>query len=111
MASLKSSPKNPAKARARGTDSAEGISWNISAKNVEVNADLQRRLLGKVAKLERHLAHFPHDAMHLQIALERHHAKPLCTAGLTLRLPSNILHSEKSAGDIMPAVDAAVKAL
>jgi len=57
------------------------------------------------------LIHFPSDAVHLQVVLERHPKKLLHTATLTLRVPSNILHSEKSAPDIISAFDSAVKAL
>jgi ribosome-associated translation inhibitor RaiA len=47
----------------------------------------------------------------LHINLERNPKKPLFVAALTLRLPSNILQSEKTGSDPIPAVDKAVKAL
>ncbi|HTS20121.1 MAG TPA: HPF/RaiA family ribosome-associated protein [Verrucomicrobiae bacterium] len=87
------------------------ITWNIVTKNIQTNEVTENRLRQKLAKLEQHLAHYPPDAVHLQIALERHPRKPWHTAALTLRVPSNILHSEKGAADWAPAFDQAMKAL
>ena len=70
-----------------------------------------KRFTQKISKLEKHLKHFPPGAVHLHIALERHPKKPLHSAALTLRVPSNILRSEKSGPDIIKAFDQAVKAL
>lgn len=58
-----------------------------------------------------HLKHFPTDAVHLQVNIEKHPRKPLFAAGLTLRLPSNLLRAEKSGPDPVTAFDQAVKAL
>jgi len=87
------------------------LPWNLVTKNLHGPERLRKKLHQKIAKLERHLVHFPSDAVHLQIVLERHPKKLLHTATLTLRVPSNILHSEKSAPDIISAFDNAVKAL
>jgi len=87
------------------------LNWNLTTKGMRPHGQLQTKLEEKVAKLETHLEHFPPDAVHLQVALERHVRKPIFTAGLTLRLPSNILQSEKSDADPVPAFDKAVKAL
>jgi len=89
----------------------ESFSWNLVTKNVEDQPLLQKKLRQKISKLEKHLTHFPPDAVHLQIVLERHPKKPLYTAALTLRVPSHILHSEKSASSIIEAFDEATKAL
>jgi ribosome-associated translation inhibitor RaiA len=62
-------------------------------------------------KLETRMKHYPAGTIHLQIVLERHPRKPLFAARLTLRVPSNILRSEKSATDVIKAFDDAVKAL
>src|SRR5258707_7591128 len=85
------------------------FSWNLVTKNVERQPLLEKKLRQKIIKLEKHLKHFPPDAVHLQIVLERHARKPLFTAALTLRVPSNILYSEKSARDVIQAFDEAVK--
>jgi ribosomal subunit interface protein len=72
---------------------------------------LQDKIREKLAKLERHLQHFPRGAVHLHIALEKNLRKELFRAALVLRVPSNILRAEKSAADPIPAVDYAVKIL
>jgi ribosomal subunit interface protein len=87
------------------------FSWNIVAKNVELHEPLQKKFRQKIAKLELHLQHFPQEAVYLQVVLHRHPKKEIYTAALNLRLPSNILRSEKSAPDAVPAFDQAVKVL
>jgi RNA polymerase sigma factor (sigma-70 family) len=90
------------------------IPWNIVTKNVspdEAKLPLEKKLRAKIGKLERHLKHFPPEAVHLQIILEQHPKKPIYTASLNLRVPSNILHSEKSGRDLIGAFDAAFKIL
>ncbi|HVM46968.1 MAG TPA: HPF/RaiA family ribosome-associated protein [Candidatus Acidoferrum sp.] len=87
------------------------LKWNLTTKGMRPHGQLLSKLEQKVAKLESHLEHFPADAVHLQVSLERHPRKPLFAAALTLRLPSNILQSEKSGADPVPAFDRAVKAL
>jgi ribosome-associated translation inhibitor RaiA len=90
------------------------IPWNIVTKNVspgEASLPLDKKLRQKIGKLERHLRNFPPDAVHLQIVLERHPRKPIYTATLNLRVPSNILHSDKSGRDLIGAFDAAFKIL
>lgn len=72
---------------------------------------LRKKLRQKIAKLERHLVHFPPDAVHLHLLLERNAKKDHYTAALTLRVPSNILHVHKSGPDLIRAFDTAVKAL
>ncbi len=87
------------------------IPWNLFTKNIVEDEFLRKKLTGKIAKLEKHLSHFPPGTVHLQIVLERYTKKLLYTAALTLRIPSNILRSEKSARDVLKAIDDAVKAL
>jgi ribosomal subunit interface protein len=87
------------------------LAWNFVARNFRPHEQLRKKIREKISKLERHLQHFPADAVHLHIALEWHARKPLFTAALTLRVPSNILHCEKKAADPIPALDRAVKAL
>ena len=87
------------------------LPWNLVTKNLHGHQMLRKKLREKIFKLEKHLNHFPADTVHLHIALERHPRKVLHTAALTLRVPSNILHSKKSASDVIKAFDDAVKAL
>jgi hypothetical protein len=49
----------------------------------------------KIAKFDRHLAHFPPDAVHLQIVLEKHPRKDRYLASLTLRVPSEFCTVKK----------------
>lgn len=87
------------------------LKWNLVTKGMRPHGQLQNKLQQKINKLETHLEHFPTDAVHLQVNLQRHPRKPLFAAGLTLRLPSNILRAEKAGEDPIPAFDHAVKAL
>jgi ribosome-associated translation inhibitor RaiA len=87
------------------------LKWNLITKGMRPHGQLQTKLQAIVGKLESHLVHFPPDAVHLQVNLERHSKKPLFAAALTLRLPSNILQSQKTAPDPVPALDKAIKAL
>src|SRR5205085_9865053 len=75
------------------------LPWNLVTKNLHGHELLRKKLHQKITKLEKHLEHFPPDTVHLQIVLERHPKKPLHSAALNLRVPSNILHSEKSSAD------------
>src|SRR5437764_10507454 len=87
------------------------FTWNIVTRNFRLDEQFRKKLRQKIAKLEVFLKHFPPEAVHLQMSFERHSKKPLHIATLNLRLPSNILHSEKSAPDAITAFDDAVKAL
>ena len=87
------------------------LAWNIVAKNIHPHEQLQSKLREKISKLERYLQHFPPDAVHLQVSLDRHAKKDLFAVGLTLRIPLHILRSEKFASDPVTALDRAVKAL
>ncbi len=88
------------------------LKWNLVTRHMRPHAQLQNKLQQKINKMEAHLEHFPPDAVHLQVNLMRHPKRRLWfTSALTLRLPSNILHAEKSGDDPIPAFDQAVKAL
>lgn len=90
------------------------IPWNIVTKNLspsDARIPLERKLQQKIAKFDRFLAHFPADAVHLQIVLEKHPRKDRYLASLTLRVPSDILHSEEAGLDLIGAFDWAVKSL
>ena len=87
------------------------LKWTLVTKRLRPHEQLRNKLQQKIRKLEAHLEHFPGDAVQLQVSLERHPKKPLFTAALTLRLPSNILRAEKSGTDPVPAFDLAVRTL
>jgi ribosomal subunit interface protein len=97
----------------RTTEPAETrtIPWNIVTKNLHGHELLRKKIHQKLSKLARHLRHFPPDTVHLLITLERHPRREHYTAALTLRVPSNIIRSEKSGPDLIGAFDQAVKAL
>jgi ribosome-associated translation inhibitor RaiA/DNA-directed RNA polymerase specialized sigma24 family protein len=87
------------------------FSWNIVTRNLRENPFLPERILRKIRALERHLQRFPPDAVHLVVEFERHARKEEHRAVLTLRLPSHILHTDKSAKSITAALSSAVKSL
>lgn len=87
------------------------LKWALFTKNMHPHGQLRRKLQQKVQKLETHLAHFPPDAVHLQVNLEKHPRKIWFGAGLTLRLPSNMLRAEKFGPDPITVFDQAIKAL
>lgn len=87
------------------------FSWNIVTRNLHGHPLLREKLFSKIRTLERHLQRFSPDAVHLLIELERHARKEQHRAVLTLRLPSHILHADKSAKSVVTALSNAVKAL
>lgn len=87
------------------------LKWNLVTKGMRPHAQLQSKLKQKIAKLEKHLEHFPPDAVHLQVSLERHPKRVWFDTALTLRLPATVLQSEKSGADPLPAFDQAIKTL
>jgi len=87
------------------------LKWNLVAKGMRPHGQLRAKLQQKIRKLELHLAHFPADAVHLQVHLERLPKKEEFNTRLTLHLPSNVLYATKVADDPVPAFDQAVKAL
>jgi len=87
------------------------LRWSLVTKGLRPHGQLKQKLQQKVRKLEKHLEHFPPDAVHLQVNLEKHPRKPIFEAGLTLRLPSNMLRAAKPGPDPVPAFDQAIKAL
>jgi ribosome-associated translation inhibitor RaiA len=87
------------------------LKWNLVTKGMRPHGQLQTKLEQKIAKLETHLEHFPEDAVHLQVNLERHPKRTWFGTALTLHLPSNILESKKSGVDPITAFDDAIRAL
>jgi ribosomal subunit interface protein len=94
----------------RPTTTLTAFHWNLVTKDLHGHEMLRKQIHEKVGKLEKHLKHFPSDTVHLQIALGRQPKRCLHPAALNLRVPSNILHSEKSSTDIITAFDDAVGA-
>jgi DNA-directed RNA polymerase specialized sigma24 family protein/ribosome-associated translation inhibitor RaiA len=90
---------------------ASHFSWNIVTRNLHGHPFLREKLYSKIRALEQHLQRFPPDAVHLLIELDRHARKEEHRAVLTLRLPSHILHADKSAKSAITALTHAVKAL
>ena len=87
------------------------ITWNIVNRNLTPGNTVREKLHRKIAKLRKHLVHFPPDTLHLQVVLEKLAKKEMYAVRLTLRLPSNILHAEKSDEDLLDAIDDATSAL
>ena len=87
------------------------LKWNLVTKGMGLKEQLRTKLEQKIGKLETHLEHFPSDAVHLQVSLERHPKRAWFGSALTLRLPSNVLESKKVGADPITAFDLAVKAL
>ncbi|HXG20718.1 MAG TPA: sigma-70 family RNA polymerase sigma factor [Methylomirabilota bacterium] len=85
--------------------------WNIVLKDAELTAAAQQQLRRKLAPLARLLQGFPPDAVHLQIVVERLLRPPRFRAALTLRVPSHIVHGEKTAPDLFSAVTRALAVL
>src|SRR6267378_2632421 len=92
-------------------DTPTHIPWNFVTKNIERDEFIEKKIQDKVATLERHLKNFPPDSAHLHVALERNPKKDEHTVRLTLRVPSYILHSEKTADDLIKALGLAVDSL
>jgi ribosome-associated translation inhibitor RaiA/HSP20 family molecular chaperone IbpA len=90
---------------------ASQFSWNIVTRGLHGHPFLRQRIHSKSRALERHLQRFPPDAVHLLIEFERRPRKEEYRAVLMLRLPSHILHSDKSAKSVIAALSNSVKAL
>ena len=90
---------------------AKQFSWNMVTRGLHGHPFLRERIHSKIRTLERHLQRFPPDAVHLLFELERHPGKEEHRTVLTLRLPSHILHADKSAKSVISALSNAVKAL
>jgi ribosome-associated translation inhibitor RaiA len=87
------------------------LKWSLLATGMRPHAQILNKLEQKIVKLETHLEHFPPDAVHLQVHLQRQPRNIGFLAALTLRLPSNILRAQKVGPDPVPAFDLAIKAL
>ena len=87
------------------------ISWNIVNLNVSADLAVKEKLTRKITRLAKHLAHFPPESLHLQVVLEKLEKEHSFAVRMTLRLPSNILHAEKSHEHLLVAIRSAAAAL
>jgi len=87
------------------------IRWNIVNKNVTPGFTVKAALSRKLKKLEKHLPGFSLGTPYLQAFLEQMPKKGAFIAKFTLRLPSHVLHAEKSAHDLLAAIELASDAL
>ena len=87
------------------------ISWNIVNNTGEAFAAIEPRIRSKIAKLEKHLARFPSKSVHLHIAINSNRRRKTYIITLNLRMPSNVLHSQKASTSMVKAVDEAVNVL
>jgi len=92
-------------------ESSNQVKWNIVTKNFEITQYLQKKIHQKISKLERYLKNFPPDTVHLHIRLERNPKNEQYVSALSLRVPSNIIHSEKRGKDVVKAFNDAVDAM
>jgi ribosome-associated translation inhibitor RaiA len=87
------------------------LKWTLVTKRMRPHGLLRKKLQEKFSKLEKHITHFPEDAVHLQVQMERHPKKVWFDIALTLSLPSNILRARKAGADPIPVFDQAIKVL
>ena len=87
------------------------MNWTLVSKHMRPHGQLRKKLQQKIQKLEKHIEHFPADAVNLHVQIEALPRKTSFEAALTLRLPSNILRAKKSGPDPIPAFDQAMKVL
>jgi ribosome-associated translation inhibitor RaiA len=87
------------------------LNWNLVTRFMRPHAQLRAKLRTKAVKLAAHLRHFPSDAVHLQVQLAKEPRRDWFTASLNLRLPSGLLHADKSGPDPVVALDQATRAM
>ncbi|EDY17938.1 putative sigma 54 modulation protein/ribosomal protein S30EA [Chthoniobacter flavus Ellin428] len=87
------------------------IRWHIVNRHLHPGVTVREKLAEKIAALSQLLVHFPPDSIHLQVVLDKMAKKGLYEVRLTLRLPSNILHAEKTGTDLLVTINTAVNAL
>src|ERR1700747_2162969 len=87
------------------------ISWNIVNRNVSPGLTVKEKLTRKITRFAEHLVHLPPDSLHLQFIPAKRKKKHSFTVRMTLRLPSTILHAEKSHENLLAAIDSAAAAL
>jgi len=87
------------------------IKWNIVNRTGELYAEVQQKLQNKIGKLEKHLEHFPQDAVYLQVILDARASDKTYEVALNLRVPSDVLHVEKESESLVAALDEGVNTL
>jgi len=85
--------------------------WNIVLHDVQLDPYLEKKIKQDVQKIGRRLKNFHPDLVHLKIDIWRHPRRPRFHVRLTLRVPSNILHAERSNKDLVLAMNEATRAL
>ncbi len=87
------------------------IAWNVVNRTGGAARPVAQRVRRKIAKLEGLLTHFPDDALHLTVLLERRaHGKGYRVV-LNLAVPSDVLHVEHASESLVGALDASVERL
>jgi RNA polymerase sigma factor (sigma-70 family) len=87
------------------------IDWNVVNNTGEAFDGVSAKVRSKIEKVEKHLAHFPEDAVHLQAILDMNSRSKTYAVALNLRVPSSILHVKKTSKSLVEALDKAVAAL
>lgn len=85
--------------------------WNIVLENVHIDPLIQKKIRHAIQRLGRRLSNFHPELVHLQINLWKHPKRNQFKVGLTLRVPANILHAERSGYDLIPTLNECVDAL
>lgn len=92
-------------------ENPSAIRWHIVNRNLHPGFTVREKLSEKIAALAKLLVQFPPDSVHLQVVLDKLEKKGLYDVRLTLRLPSNTLHAEKTGTDLLVAINTAIHAL
>lgn len=92
-------------------EQSDAIRWHIVNRNLTPGVTELEKLCQKIGGLAKLLVHFPPDSLHLQVVLDKLPKKGLFDVRLTLRLPSNILHAEKTGTDLLVTINTAMQAL
>jgi ribosomal subunit interface protein len=87
------------------------ITWNVVTVNFAANPSLLSYMREQMTELEQYLQGLPPDSAHLLVELTRNLKTDDYTAMLSLRLQTDVLHSEQSAKDVKQAFDGALKKL
>src|SRR5689334_12250995 len=95
----------------RLVDQSASVRWHIVNRNLSPGITVLEKISQKIDCLAKLLIHFPPDAVHLQVVLDKLPKKRLFEVRLTLRLPSNILHAEKAGTDLLVTINSAMQAL
>jgi RNA polymerase sigma factor (sigma-70 family) len=87
------------------------INWNIVNNTGEAFDFVSAKVHSKIKKVEKHLGHFPQEAIHLQVILGMNNRSKNYSVAFNLRVPSSILSVQKKSKSFVEALDKAVAAL